>query len=115
MENHEGPAPWISNLVCSPKPDGGLRVTCDMREPNKAILDTGLPIPKPEDIRREFVGCKIFSKRDFRTAFHQLELDDESRILTVFPHKGKLKAPHQAHNGCKTSIWRVEQGADTPL
>ena len=63
------PAPWISNLVLSPKDDGGLRVTVDMREPNKAIMDTGLPIPKAEDIRKELVGCNHFTKLDFRTAF----------------------------------------------
>ena len=77
-----------------------------MREPNKAILDTGVPILKAEDIRAELHGCKIFSKLDFRTAFHQLELDDESRYLTVFVHKGKLKQ-HTANHGCKASLWRA--------
>ena len=43
VEDHEGPAPWISNLVLSPKDDGDLRVTCDMREPNKAILVSQYP------------------------------------------------------------------------
>ena len=101
IEDHEGPAPWISNPVLVPKPDGGLRFTIDMREPNKAILDTGLPIPKPEDIRKEFVGCKFFTKMDFKTAFHQLELDEESRVLTVFPHKGKLKRHTRLSMGTK--------------
>ena len=101
VEDHEGPAPWISNLVLAPKDDGSIRVTVDMREPNKAILDTGLPIPKPEDIRKEFAGCKVFTKLDFRTAFHQLELDEESRILTVFPHKGKLKRHTRLTMGAK--------------
>ena len=53
IEDHVGPAPWRSNIVLSPKPDGDMRVTVDMRAPNEAILDTGLPIPKPEDIRKE--------------------------------------------------------------
>ena len=101
IEDHEGPAPWISNLVLVPKPDGGLRVTVDMREPNKAILDTGLPIPKPEDIRKEFIGCNFFTKMDFRTAFHQLELEEESRYLTVFPHNGKLKRHTRLTMGAK--------------
>ena len=101
IEDHEGPAPWISNLSLAPKDNGDLRVTVDMREPNKAILDTGLPIPKPEDIRKEFVGCKRFSKLDFKTAFHQLELDEDSRCLTVFHHNGKLKRHTRLTMGAK--------------
>ena len=101
IEDHDGPAPWVSNLVLCPKPDGGLRVTVDMREPNKAILDTGLPIPRPEDIRKELVGCKYFTKLDFRTAFHQLELDESSRYLTVFHHDGKLKRHSRLTMGAK--------------
>ena len=101
IEDHTGPAPWRSNLVFAPKPDGDIRVTVDMRGPNKAILDTGLPIPKPEDIRKELQGCKVFSKLDFKTAFHQLELDEASRALTVFPHNGKLKRHTRLTMGAK--------------
>ena len=101
VEDHDGPAPWVSNLSLAPKDDGGLRVTVDMRAPNKAILDTGLPIPKPEDIRKELKGCKHFSKLDFKTAFHQLELDEESRFLTVFHHNGKLKRHTRLTMGAK--------------
>ena len=36
IEDYEGPAPWISNLSLAPKYYGDLRVTVDMREPNKA-------------------------------------------------------------------------------
>lgn len=91
IEDHVGPAPWISNIVLAPKDDCGIRVTVDMRGPNKTILDTGIPIPKPEHIRKEFNGCNWFSKLDFETAFYRMELDEESRCVTVFPHNGKLK------------------------
>ena len=101
IEDHEGPAPWISNLVLAPKDDNGIRVTLDMREPNRAILDTGLPIPRAEDIRKEFAGCKFFTKLDLRSAFHQLELDEESRYLTVFHHGGKLKRYTRLTMGAK--------------
>ena len=88
IEEHEGPAPWISNTVSAPKDDGGLRITLDCRNLNKAIKSTNLPIPRPEDIRAKLAGCKFFSKLDFKTAFHQLEIVPESRHLTVF-HDGK--------------------------
>ena len=83
IEDHEGPAPWVSNIVLAPKDDGGIRVTIDLRQPNTAIKDTTGPIPQAEDIRAELSGSKWFSKLDFKTAFHQLELSEESRYLSL--------------------------------
>ena len=51
IEEHEGPAPWISNTVLTPKDDGSTRVTVDMRNVNKAILPTNISIPRVEDIK----------------------------------------------------------------
>ena len=87
IEEHEGPAPWVANTVSAPKEDGGLRITLDCRNQNKAIKSTNLPIPRPEVIRARLAGSKWFSKCDFKTAFHQLEIEPESRYLTVF-HDG---------------------------
>ena len=84
IEEHHGPAPWISNNVLTPKDDGGTRVTTDMRNVNEAIQPTNIPIPRVEEIKSELAGSKVFSKLDFKSAFHQLELDEESRRLTVF-------------------------------
>ena len=90
IEEHHGPAPWVSNVVLTPKDDGGIRVTIDMRQANKAIRKTNLPIPRPEEISSQLAGYKVFSKLDFASAFHQLEIDEESRILTVFHANGRL-------------------------
>ncbi len=84
IEEHQGPAPWVSNTVLTPKPNGGTRVTVDMRNVNKAIKPTNIPIPRVEEITSELAGSGVFSKLDFRSAFHQLEIDEESRYLTVF-------------------------------
>ena len=85
IEPHHGPAPWVSNLVLAPKDNGSIRVTVDMRACNKAIKKTNLPIPRPQEIR--LAGYKCYSKMDMRSAFHQLEIEEESRQLTVF-HAG---------------------------
>ena len=37
------PAPWVSNNVIAPKDDGGIRITLDARQVNKAIRSTNLP------------------------------------------------------------------------
>ena len=91
VEEHSGPAPWVSNIVLAPKDDGGVRVTVDMRKPNEAIKDTRIPIPRPEEIRAQLAGSNVFSKLDFKSAFHQLELAPESRYMTVFHDGEKLK------------------------
>jgi hypothetical protein len=44
------PAPWVSNAVIAPKPDGTTRMTLDARHVNKAIQASNLPIPRQEDI-----------------------------------------------------------------
>lgn len=90
IEEHHGPAPWVSNVVLTPKDDGNIRVTIDLREVNKSILATIIPIPRVEDIKAKLSGCKVFSKLDFKSAFHQLTLDNESRILTVFHAQQRL-------------------------
>ena len=87
IEEHVGPSPWVSNVVLAPKDDGGVRVTVDMREPNKAIKPTRQPITRPEEIKAQLSPYRVFSKLDFKSAFHQLELDEQSRQLTVF-HAG---------------------------
>lgn len=88
IEEHMGPAPWVSNPVLTPKDDGGIRVTIDLREVNKAIHATNIPIPRVEDVKAKLSNNKIFSKLDFKAAFHQLLLDGKSRALTVF-HAGQ--------------------------
>ena len=90
IEPHEGPAPWVSNVVLTPMDDGGTRMTIDMRCANKAIKKTNLPIPRPEEISSQLSGYTRFSKLDFASAFHQLEIDEESRVLTVFHANGRL-------------------------
>ena len=48
IEDHVGPVTWLSNPVLVPKPTGGLRITVDLRQLNKAIENTHLPIPRVE-------------------------------------------------------------------
>ena len=62
-------------------------MTVDMRQANKAIQQTHIPIPRAEEIKSQLAGYKVFSKMDFKSAFHQLKLDEDSRLLTVF-HAG---------------------------
>ena len=100
---HHGPAPRVSNPVLQGKPDGGMRVTVDMKNVNKAIKQTNIPIPRVEDIKARLAGTRVFSKLDFKSAFFQLELDEESRNLTVFHAGTRLMRLNRLVQGCSPS------------
>ena len=55
-----------------------------MKQVNKTIKSTNLPIPKVADIKVKMAGNKVFSKLDFRLAFHQLHLAEESYMPQLF-------------------------------
>ena len=58
---HHGPTPWVSNVVLSPKDDGGIWVTIDLREANRAIQATNIPISRVviQDLSTRFPAAKI--------------------------------------------------------
>ena len=97
------PAPWISNSVIVPKPNGSLRITLDAKNINKAIQSSNLPIPRQEDIKAELAGSEVFSKLDFRNSFWQFELHPDSRSLTTFSMNNKLYRYKRLSMGIKSA------------
>ena len=55
-----------------------------MRQANRAILREKHPVPTVEETLQEISNAKVFSKLDLNMAFHQIELDPESRDITTF-------------------------------
>ena len=63
-----------------------------MRQTNSAINRVRHPIPTVDDIRLELNGAKWFSKLDLSQAYHQLELEENSRYITTFTtHEGLFR------------------------
>ena len=84
-----GPTEWVSPLVVVPKPDGDIRVCVDMRRAKEAIERETHPIPTIEEILHDLNGSTVFSKLDLKWGFHQVELETESRRITIFiTHRG---------------------------
>jgi hypothetical protein len=90
IEKTNGPTPWVSPVVCVPKPQTGkTRVCVDMRQANKAIRRERHSIPTIDELINELSDAKVFSKLDLNQGYNQLELDEESRYITTFAtHQG---------------------------
>lgn len=86
-----GPSSWVSPIVAAPKPNNPkeVRVCGDYRLPNQALKRERHPIPTVDDLMEDMAGATMFSKVDLRAAYHQIELDENSRDLTTFcTHQG---------------------------
>ena len=79
------PTEWLSNMLVREKPDGRIRVCIDpSRTVNKAILRPVYPIPTIEEQLPFLSNAKVFTVVDVSEAFHNIELDYESSLLTTF-------------------------------
>ena len=91
IEPAKGPSLWVSPIVAFPKPNNPeqIRLCIDMRQPNTAIQRERHPQPTIDDLIHDLNGARHFSKLDLSSAYHQPELDEESRQITTFTtHKG---------------------------
>ena len=65
-------------------------LTCD--KTNEAVERQKFPVPTIKGTLLEMNGSKVFSKLDLKWGFHQLELSDESRLITMFAtHMGLFR------------------------
>ena len=74
-----------------------------MRGPNKAIERTRYPTPTLDDIRFKMKDSNFFSKLDLKSAFHQLELAEESRYITTFQTENGLKRYKRLNFGVRSA------------
>ena len=94
IERITWPTDWISNIVAVPKSQIPLkiRIKCDMRPLNKAIIRTRYATTTVEDVISHANGAKFFSKIDLNKAYHQVESDEASRDLkTITTHIGLFR------------------------
>jgi hypothetical protein len=85
-------SPWVSQLVVTKKKTGGIRVCCDLREPNKAIIVPSYPLPVIDELLSELRGSVMWSRLDMRAAYHQCLLHEDGRDLTAFiTHDGLFR------------------------
>ena len=80
------PTDWLSNILVKEKPNGKLRICIDPSQTiNKAIRRPNYTIPTIEEELPLLTNAKVFTIVDVSEAFHTIELDEESALLTTFP------------------------------
>jgi len=81
---------WGTQLVPVLKGNGKIRLCGDYKTTvNRCLEDVNHPLPKVEELFIALQGGKIFSKIDFKNAYNQLLLDEEtSKVLAWSTHKG---------------------------
>lgn len=75
---------WISGMSAVPKGPDDFRLVVNMKGPNRAIRRCYYRLPQLVEIQRKLNGARMFSKLDLTSAFHHVELDEDSRELTTF-------------------------------
>lgn len=75
----------MSFTDCScPQTRRKLRVCVDLRALNSNIVVDCHPLPNINKVVSMFEGAQIFSTLDLHSAYHQIELMDESKKYTAF-------------------------------
>uniref|UniRef100_A0AC34FQP6 RNA-directed DNA polymerase n=1 Tax=Panagrolaimus sp. ES5 TaxID=591445 RepID=A0AC34FQP6_9BILA len=77
-------SPWASPFSMVPKKDGKRRLVVDNSIGlNDQLEEPGYMIPTPTDLFDKLAGCSVFSLLDMSQAYHQMELEEESKVLTT--------------------------------
>lgn len=81
---------WASPTVPVEKPNGKIRLCGDYSMTvNKHSECEHYPLPTLEELREKLAGGCKFTKLDLSQAYHQLELDEQSRVFTtISTHRG---------------------------
>ena len=81
---------WATPIVPVPKKDGSVRLCGDYKVTvNPELQPERCPLPRIEDIFADLAGGQKFSKIDLRQAYHQLEIEEDSKkYLTINTHTG---------------------------
>lgn len=80
---------WSSPIVVAKRPDGSLRMCQDFRRLNSVTKKNNHPIPAVESILAKLRRAKVISTIDLSQAYHQVELEENSRKYTAFRVPGR--------------------------
>ncbi|GBG60193.1 hypothetical protein CBR_g3437 [Chara braunii] len=72
------------------KKGGKLRMCIDYRGLNRITRKNAYPLPRIDDLLDAAGGCKVFSKIDLKSGYHQIEVDPSDQHKTAFKTRDGL-------------------------
>ncbi|GBG62088.1 hypothetical protein CBR_g28564 [Chara braunii] len=69
---------------------GKLRMSIDYRDLNRITRKNAYPLPRIDDLLDAAGGCKVFSKIDLKSGYHQIEVDPANQQKTAFKTRDGL-------------------------
>ncbi|GBG70533.1 hypothetical protein CBR_g6661 [Chara braunii] len=73
-----------------PKKGGKLRTCIDYRGLNRITRKNAYPLPRIDDLLDAAGGCKVFSKIDLKSGYHQIEVDPSDQHKIAFKTRDGL-------------------------
>ncbi|GBG84591.1 hypothetical protein CBR_g38874 [Chara braunii] len=77
-------------VLLVPKKGGKLRMCIDYRGLNRITRKNAYPLPRIDDMLDAAGGCKLFSKIDLKSGYHQIEVDPSDQHKTAFKTRDGL-------------------------
>ena len=77
-------SPWLSPCFLVNKKGGEKRMVIDYGRLNAATIKTPFALPRIDDLFDRLRNCKIFSKLDLTSGYHQLRVKEEDQYKTAF-------------------------------
>ncbi|GBG87409.1 hypothetical protein CBR_g45466 [Chara braunii] len=77
-------------ILFVPKKGGKLRMCIDYRGLNRITRKNAYPVPRIDDLPDAASGCKVFSKIDLKSGYHQIEVDPSAQHKTAFKTRDGL-------------------------
>jgi hypothetical protein len=79
------PTDWCAGMVVVPKANSErVRICVDMQRLNESVRRELHPLPSVDQTLAQLRGAKILTKLDANSGFWQIDLDEESQLLTCF-------------------------------
>ncbi|GKB11426.1 putative reverse transcriptase domain-containing protein [Tanacetum coccineum] len=77
-------SPWGALVLFFKKKDGSFRMCIDYRELNKLTVKNRYPLPRIDNLFNQIRGSNIYSKKDMRSGYHQLQVREEDTPKMAF-------------------------------
>ena len=84
IKKQQEATPWVSNVLCTPKPNGDIRICLNPKPLNQAVRRPHHFAPTMDDVLQKLHGCKYFSTLDQSSGYWNIEVHPDSVHLLTF-------------------------------